>query len=74
MLEKVGIESWPIADSGSYSTGDKPKIYVIHSSEDTLLDTEYNAQGVDLLQKKGLSPIVDLTSFKVRIFVHKKTM
>jgi hypothetical protein len=59
-LKKAGLEAWPVDPSKSH-----PIIYVIHSSEDTLLGSEYNAQGIKLLQEKGLEPIIDLTSFKV---------
>jgi predicted esterase len=59
-LKKAGPEAWPSDQITSQS-----KIYIIHSSEDTLLSSEYNSQGVRLLQNKGLKPIVDLKSFKV---------
>ncbi|UZJ51776.1 hypothetical protein CBS101457_001096 [Exobasidium rhododendri] len=61
-LEKAGLESWPVDDTSGFN----PKIYIIHSHEDTLLNVDYNAQGIRLLQEKGLEPVVDLTSFKVR--------
>lgn len=64
-LEKVGVEAWPIAPSTNYFNDKQPRIHVIHSSEDNLLNAEYNAEGVALLKHKGLSPVVDTTSFKV---------
>ena len=65
-LEKAGVEAWPVAAAGSYSSGDQPRMYIIHSREDDLLSSEYNAQGLEILQRKGLQPVVDLNTFKVR--------
>jgi hypothetical protein len=60
-LKKVGPEAWPIDASVS-----NLKIYIVHSREDSLLSSAYNAQGISLLKEKGLDLIVDLDSFTVR--------
>lgn len=65
-LEKAGVEAWPVAAPGSYAGGNQPRMYIIHSVEDDLLSSEYNAQGLEILQQKGLQPVVDLNTFKVR--------
>jgi hypothetical protein len=67
-LEKAGVEAWPLGPRTSYFNSEQPRIFVIHSSEDDLLNVEYNAEGVKMLKEKGLSPIVDTTTFKVSYY------
>ena len=65
-LQKAGPETWPVYPAGSYhpTNPDMPNLYIIHSSEDSLLNSDYNEGGVKLLRSKGLNLSVDLQSFK----------